>query len=271
MLCHKIDFALIISVDNANPNGDPATGNRPRENFEGYGEISDVCIKRKIRNRLQDMGCEILLKTSERCDDGFANTNKRIKGQSTLEKLKNDAEGYIKEACRMWCDVRFFGQVFPNKSSIAIPIRGPVSIQFARSIAPIAVEERTLVNMAPTLDNYAPYEKTKGSFVKKYTTSGIYVTYGSISCQLAEKTGFSDEDAEILKEALKTLFDNDASSARPAGSMVVEHLFWWEHNSRIGQYPSHKVYRSIQVEPIEEHPYYKLTHTPLEGLTPEIY
>ena len=113
----KIDFAVIISATNANPNGDPLNGNRPRENFDGYGEISDVCIKRKIRNRFQDLGERVFVQSDERADDGFTSLKARAEGceelKAILSKNKNpDRDQFSQAACREWIDVRAFGQVF---------------------------------------------------------------------------------------------------------------------------------------------------------------
>ncbi len=118
-LTNKIDFALIISVSNANPNGDPLNGNRPRENFDGYGEISDVCIKRKIRNRLQDMGEKIFVQSDDRCDDGCDSLRSRAANCESLKKIvsgkKTNRDEFAKVACAEWIDVRSFGQVFAFK------------------------------------------------------------------------------------------------------------------------------------------------------------
>lgn len=112
---NKIDFAVIVSVKNANPNGDPLNGNRPRENYEGFGEISDVCIKRKIRNRLQDMGQEIFVQSDDRRTDGFRSLKDRADGYEELKKSSKDKEKYAQIACEKWIDVRSFGQVFAFK------------------------------------------------------------------------------------------------------------------------------------------------------------
>ena len=114
---NKIDFAVLITVEKANPNGDPLGENRPREDFNGHGEISDVCIKRKIRNRLQDMGEEIFVQSNDRCDDGFKSLSERAKGYEALQKAlkaKNEEEAR-KAVCEKWIDVRTFGQVFAFK------------------------------------------------------------------------------------------------------------------------------------------------------------
>lgn len=125
---NKIDFEVLVMVKNANPNGDPLNGNRPRETYDGYGEISDVCIKRKIRNRLQDMGENIFVQSDERSDDGAKSLADRAKNNAVMQKaLKDkDKEAYAKEACQTWIDVRSFGQVFAFKDdSVSVGVRGP--------------------------------------------------------------------------------------------------------------------------------------------------
>ena len=245
---NKVDFAVLVMVDHANPNGDPLNGNRPRENFDGYGEISDVCIKRKIRNRLQDMGEKIFVQSEERSDDGcksLADRTKTNEEMQTALKAKNN-EAYAKAACEMWFDVRAFGQVFAYKP-ISVGVRGPVSIQSAFSVAPIDIES---IQITKSVNNETGEKKSSDTMGMKHRVSSAqYVIKGSINHQLAQKTGFSDEDAEKIKEALRTLFVNDSSSARPDGSMEVLKVYWWRHNCPMGQYSSAKVHRLLHVAP----------------------
>ena len=141
----KIDFAVLISATNANPNGDPLNGNRPRENFDGYGEISDVCIKRKIRNRFQDLGARVFVQSDDRADDGFTSLKARAEGcaelKAILSKSKNpDRDQFSQAACREWIDVRAFGQVFAFKGvNVSVGVRGPVSVQQAVSVSPVDI------------------------------------------------------------------------------------------------------------------------------------
>ncbi|MCX7771979.1 MAG: type I-C CRISPR-associated protein Cas7/Csd2 [Clostridia bacterium] len=256
-LKNKIDFAAIITVANANPNGDPLNGNMPRTTYSGHGEISDVCIKRKIRNRLLDMGESIFVQSDDKNVDGFtslrerADANKELK---TAEKAKSKDE-YAKVACRSWFDVRSFGQVFAFKGKsdnsgdgLSVGIRGPVSIHSAFSVEPvdtISIQITKSVN-SETTGNAKKSSDTMGT--KHRVEFGVYILKGSINVQLAELTGFSEEDAEKLKEALRTLFVNDSSSARPDGSMELVKLYWWRHNNKIGQYSSAKVHHSLVVK-----------------------
>ena len=138
-LQNKIDFALVIAVHHANPNGDPLNGNRPRETYEGYGEISDVCLKRKIRNRLMDLGAPVFVQSDDRSNDGFHSLKERADACPALKT--KDREAYAKAACEAWLDVRSFGQVFAFKSGkddgVSVGVRGPFSIHPAFSVDPI--------------------------------------------------------------------------------------------------------------------------------------
>ena len=271
---NKIDFEVLVMVKNANPNGDPLNGNRPRETYDGFGEISDVCIKRKIRNRLQDMGENIFVQSDERSDDGCKSLADRAKSNEIMQKaLKSkDKEGYAKEACKTWVDVRAFGQVFAFKdNSVSVGVRGPVSIHSAFSVLPVAINSMQITKSVNSETKEKKSSDTMGMKHKIY--SALYVIKGSINHQLAEKTGFSDEDAEKIKEALRTLFVNDSSSARPDGSMEVCKLYWWRHNCPMGQYSSAKVHKLIRITPEEDDPKeledYKIEIDTLPGLVLE--
>lgn len=247
---NKIDFEVLVMVKNANPNGDPLNGNRPRETYDGFGEISDVCIKRKIRNRLQDMGEKIFVQSDERSDDGCKSLADRAKNNEVMQKaLKGkDKETYAKAACETWIDVRSFGQVFAFKDdSVSVGVRGPVSVHSAFSVLPVSIDT---MQITKSVNSQTVKDGTKSSDtmgMKHKISAALYVIKGSINQQLAEKTGFSDEDAEKIKEALRTLFVNDSSSARPDGSMEVCKVYWWKHNCPMGQYSSAKVHRLIKI------------------------
>ena len=275
-LKNKIDFVALISVTRANGNGDPLNGNRPRTDLNGFGEISDVCIKRKIRNLMQDMGQPIFVQSEDRCSDGFGSLSERA---SSVMKGIKDRDGYGKLACETWLDVRSFGQVFAFKDAkgVSVGVRGPVSIHQATSISAVEIESIQItksVNGEKKGKDESRASDTMGT--KHFVRFGLYELKGSINVQLAEKTGFTEEDAEIVKECLRTLFVNDASSARPDGSMEVVKLFWWEHNCKEGQYSSAKVHRSVKVtqkdaeaipSSVED---YTISLEPLPGLDPEI-
>ena len=276
-LQNKIDFAAVLCVNRANANGDPLNGNRPRTDYNGYGEMSDVCIKRKIRNRMQDLGQPVFVQSEDRCDDGFGSLSERA--SSVLKGIK-DRELYAKTACETWLDVRTFGQVFAFKDSskgVSVGVRGPVSVHQAISVSPVEVESLQITKSVNGEKGEKGGNRTSDTMgMKHFVRFGVYVVKGSINVQLAEKTGFSYEDAQIVKECLRTLFVNDASSARPEGSMEVVKLYWWEHNCKDGQYSSAKVHRSLTITPkdpsripesLED---YVITVQPLEGLEPEI-
>lgn len=258
VLDHKIDFALVFTVRNANCNGDPLDGNRPRTTLDGHGEVSDVCLKRKVRNRLLDEGTPIFVQSDDRRVDEYRSLKDRADSCEELKKCmkKKDKEEYARIACETWFDVRAFGQVFSFKKgkgegdsdAVSIGIRGPVTIQpaFSEDVVEIISTQITKsVNLETGADPNKKGADTMG--MKHRVAFGVYKTFGSINVQTAQKTGFSQEDAELLKEALRTLFRNDATSARPEGSMEVIKLIWWEHNCASGQYSSAKVHRSLQV------------------------
>ena len=273
---NKIDFMVVVSVDKANPNGDPLNGNQPRQNYDGHGEMSDVCIKRKIRNRMQDLGNEIFVQSSDRSDDGFDNLKDRA--ESLMKTLGKDNS--VEEAvCKKWLDVRSFGQVFALKGKktgdgVSIGIRGPVSVHQAVSVSPVDIES---LQITKSVNGEKADKKSSDTMgMKHFVQFGVYVIKGAINVQLAEKTGFSDEDAEILKECLRTLFVNDASAARPDGSMEVKNVIWWKHNCKDGQYSSAKVHRSVNSDLKNEDAIptsfedYQIDIESLEGLEPEI-
>lgn len=278
-LQNKIDFAVILRVKNANPNGDPLNSNRPRTNYEHFGEITDVCIKRKIRDRLVERFVKLggkEGKTEAKGQAVFVQSDDRKVDDAT--SLRDRAEKFFKSigktlgadetvnlACSEWIDVRTFGQLFAlskkkgkkkedgsdeeGDTGISIGIRGPVTVQSALSLEPIDITSTQItksVNGEDTKDNKRSSD-TMG--MKHRVDYGIYVFFGSMNPQLAEKTQFSDEDAETIKLMLPKLLENDESSARPAGSMEVLKVFWWKHNCKSGQYSSAKVHRTLIVNP----------------------
>ena len=240
-LKNKIDFVALISVTRANGNGDPLNGNRPRTDLNGFGEISDVCIKRKIRNRMQDLGQPIFVQSEDRCSDGFGSLSERA---SSVMKGIKDRDEYGKLACETWLDVRSFGQVFAFKDAkgVSVGVRGPVSIHQATSISAVEIES-------------------------------IQITK-SVNGEKKGKDESRASDTMGTKHFVR--FVNDASSARPDGSMEVVKLFWWKHNCKDGQYSSAKVHRSVKVtqkdaeaipSSVED---YTVSLEPLPGLAPEI-
>lgn len=276
-LKNKIDFALVFSVKNANPNGDPLNGNIPRTTLDGHGELSDVCLKRKIRNRLQDAGENIFVQSDDYRKDDYRSL--RSRAEAVLGKaMKNETELH-KLANKTWIDVRSFGQVFAFKGGdakgVSVGIRGPVTIQPAFSIDPINVTSLQITkSVSGEGDGTKRGSDTMG--MKHSVDFGMYATYGSINPQLAELTGFDDTDADKIKHALLHIFDNDASSARPEGSMEVIKLFWWKHNSKSGQYSAAKVHRTLKITKkggvlqAKSADDYTITTDNLPDLTPEV-
>ena len=285
-LQHKIDFAVILTVDHANPNGDPLNDNRPRIDYDGYGEISDVCLKRKIRDRLMESGQSVFVQSDDRKLDGMVSLRERAEseqfglGKEAFNSKKSKKEETAQKACAKWFDVRAFGQLFAfsgakgkskkdddaDTSGVSIAIRGPVSIQSAFSVEPVSVTSIQITKSASgESDGSKKNSDTMG--MKHRVDRGVYVFKGSINPQLAERTGFDDAYAEILKGILPKLFVNDASSARPEGSMVVRQVFWWKHNCKAGQYSSAKVHGSLTVNPDGS---YSLNADATPGLSPEV-
>ncbi len=277
ILQNKIDFVAFVAVTMANPNGDPLNGNSPRTDYAGLGEISDVCIKRKLRNRMQDLEQTVFVQSADRCDDGYGSLSERATAVLGKAKEFKDSDAYAQKACQAWLDVRSFGQVFAFKDTkgMSIGVRGPVSIHQGVSVSPVQVEDMQITKSV----NGESGDKGRTSDtmgMKHFIRFGLYKIKGSINVQLAEKTGFTEEDADILKECLRTLFANDASSARPEGSMEVVKLYWFRHNCKDGQYSSAKVHRSVRAELAASDALpacaedYKITLEPLAGLEPEI-
>ena len=303
-LGHKIDFAVIFSVNGANPNGDPLNANRPRTNYDGLGELSDVCIKRKIRNRLMEMKNEngeykynIFVQSDDNRLDDYRSLRARAEGM--LNSKPENQKDYAEEACKKWIDVRAFGQVFAYKgkksekpkkgketkeepeekaddTGVSIGIRGPVSIHSAFSVVPVSVSSIQITkSVSGEGDGTKKASDTMG--MKHRIDHGLYVSFGAINPQLASKTWFEDGDAQAIRDALEHLFDIDSSSARPEGSMEVVAAFWWQHNVKHGQYSSAVVHRSLSVTPRDgvsdprkvEDCSIKLKN--LDGLAPEIF
>ncbi|KNZ34027.1 MAG: CRISPR-associated protein [Methylibium sp. NZG] len=282
-LSHKIDFAIIIKVQNANPNGDPLNGNRPRTDYAGIGEMTDVCIKRKVRDRLMERyvdlkregqpiaGQAIFVQSDDRKIDG--ETSLKNRAETALGKdafAKATKEETAKRACAEWFDVRAFGQVFafkkadPKKSKakkvddteeadapvdadgVSIPIRGPVSIHSAFSVERVDVSSQQITKSV-NLEGDGSSRASDTMGMKHRVDHGIYRCVGSMNPQLAERTLFSDADAEVVQKLLPRLFENDVSSARPDGSMRVLKVIWWAHNCKSGQYSSARVHESLKV------------------------
>ena len=287
-LQNKIDFSVVLRVKHANPNGDPLNGNRPRTDYDNYGEMTDVCNKRKIRDRLLEKwiadgkneadGNMIYVQSDDRKADDHKSL--RARAEAALGNKLGSSET-VKLACQKWLDVRAFGQLFALKgkpkakkseenegdgdTGISIGIRGPVTVQSAFSVEPIDISSNQITKSVNGEDTKDGKRSSDTMGMKHRVDRGIYVFSGSMNPQLSERTGFSDADAEAIKQILPRLFENDESAARPAGSMEVLNLVWWRHNCKAGQYSSAKVHRSLTVNADGS-----IMFVPLEGLDPEI-
>ena len=287
---NKIDFAVVIRVEDANPNGDPLGENRPRTDADGVGMMSAVSIKRKIRNRLQDEGENVLVRLAGRGEDGHLENGevdafKTIKdralgtfaGFRKVDDISKKQDEYIEKALGHWTDVRWFGAVLPLKDGgkgVSIGLNGPVTIREAKSAGPVEVQAMQITKCLSLDDAEAKGSDTMGM---RYTVPfGVYVIKGSVSAQVAEKYGFTNEDADKLKKCLRTLFRNDATAARPDGSMEVLNVYWWNHSCPNGQYSSAKVHNSLKValkpgvysaKSLDD---LEITLTELPGLVPEV-
>ena len=256
LLNNKIDFIVTFDIDYANPNGDPIADNMPRTTFDGYGLVSDVALKRKLRNRLQDMFADdddnehyqIFVQSTDRATDGIQSLETRFSKAFDKDTLKSLTLPELNQKInQQWLDVRSFGQVFTNKittkeGSGKLPqsVRGAVSISPATSTEPIEITSMQIT----TSTNHEEKEGKKDSStmgMKQFIEHATYVFQGSISPTIAEKTGFTEEDAELIKQALVTLFENDQSAARPSGSMVVRNIYWFTHNNKIGNVSTSRI------------------------------
>lgn len=246
MLEQKIDFMVTIEVREANANGDPLSGNMPRTNANNQGIISDVAIKRKIRNRMQDMGHSIFVQANDRIEDGLNSLEKRFKAQFSGKELDEEIN---EKANQIWLDVRSFGQVFTYLKDRSFAIRGPVSVSMAHSLEPIIISSLQITRSTNGVEPKKAGGRSSDTMgTKHFVDYGVYIVKGSINAYFAEKTGFTAEDAEVLKETLITLFENDASSARPEGSMRVREVFWFTHSNKLGNVSSARIFDLLEFD-----------------------
>ncbi|GEB09827.1 CRISPR-associated protein [Streptococcus equinus] len=245
MLENKIDFMVTVEVNEANPNGDPLSGNMPRTDAKGFGVISDVAIKRKIRNRMQDMGYSIFVQSGDRIEDEFKSLEKRFSNHFTKSTSDEEIE---EQANKMWLDVRSFGQVFTYLKK-SIGVRGPISISMAKSLDPVVISTLQITRSTNGMEAKSESGRSSDTMgTKHFVDYGVYVIKGSINPNFAEKTGFSESDAQIIKESLISLFENDASAARPEGSMRIREVFWFTHSSKLGNVSSARVFDLLEYD-----------------------
>ena len=260
---NRYDFVILFDVENGNPNGDPDAGNMPRIDPEsGYGIVTDVCLKRKIRNYVETVkedtpGYRIYIKDQVPLNrsDNEALTYLGVTGDLKAAK-KADPQLDVKIRdfmCQNFFDIRAFGAVMTTFVKGALncgQVRGPVQLSFARSVDPIVPQEVTSTRVAITTEKDAEGKGTEMG--RKYIVPyGLYRAEGYISANLARKTtGFSQEDLELLWEAILNLFENDHSAAR--GKMAVRDLIIFRHDCELGNAPSHKLFDLVEVRRKEE-------------------
>lgn len=250
---NKIDFILLFDALDANPNGDPDGGNMPRIDAEtGHGLVTDVCLKRKIRNFVQmtrgnTAPYEIYVKEKAILNDEHARAYETlgVEADSKDKAKKKQNEQLARDwMCKNFFDIRTFGAVMSTGVNCG-QVRGPVQLSFSRSIDPIAQMEYSITRCAVTKKEDEDKERTMGR--KSTVPYALYMAKGTVNPYLAEQTGFNDADLEVLVEALTHLFEFDASAARPAGSMAVRKLILFRHSSMLGNAPAHKLYDCLSV------------------------
>lgn len=251
VLQNRYDFVLFFDVENGNPNGDPDAGNMPRLDPEtGFGLVTDVCLKRKIRNYVEltkgeQAGFHIYVQEKAVLNNRnkLAYTALGIEPNTKDKKLPKDeekAKALTAWMCENFFDIRTFGAVMTTEVNTG-QVRGPVQICFARSVEPVMPMEVSITRMAVTNEKDFEKERTMGrKFIVPY---GLYRVEGFVSAPLAEKTGFTEQDAQLLWEALCNMFENDHSAAR--GKMSTRKLIVFKHDSRMGNAPAHSLFDRV--------------------------
>lgn len=267
-LKNRYDFLLIFDVKDGNPNGDPDAGNLPRVDAEsGQGIVTDVCLKRKIRNFVQltrgtSQGYDIFVKEkailNQLIEDAYKSLNIDLENPPSDEKdgKKRNTKGTGQgkeidkarvQMCETYYDIRTFGAVMSTGAN-AGQVRGPVQMTFGRSVDPVVTLEHSITRMAVTTE--ADAEKQGGgnrTMGRKNTIPyGIYVAHGFVSANLANQTGFCEEDLSLLWEALASMFEHDRSAAR--GLMSTQKLIVFKHESALGNSPAHKLFDLVKIK-----------------------
>lgn len=256
---NRYDFVMLFDVENGNPNGDPDAGNAPRIDAEtGLGYITDVCLKRKIRNYVElckegDAGYNILIKPDKSLNTKFTEAYD-AEGLEHKQKVKKAAD--VKKAreymCKNYFDVRAFGAVMSTGDDPCGIVRGPVQINFARSISPINIQDITITRQARTSEDRMETGETEMG-KKSIVPYALYRAEGYVSASLANKvTGLDEDDIELLWTAIINMFENDHSAAR--GKMCMRRLYIFKHENILGNCPSHVLFDKISVEEISAPP-----------------
>ena len=265
----RYDFIYLFDVKDANPNGDPDAGNLPRVDAEtGHGLLTDVCLKRKVRNFVQ------ITKPESQDHDSNGNTNgfdiyvrekailngQHARAYKALTLDQKKAEQAERDKARDWMcqnffDIRSFGAVMTTEVNCG-QVRGPIQLSFSRSIDPIVASEHAVTRCAVTTEKEAKAQQGDNRTMgRKFTIPyALYRTHGFINPFLADKTGFTDEDLELFFAALENAFQFDASAARPAGSMSPRALLVFKHESQLGKAPSHSLFERLKVADFERQP-----------------
>lgn len=250
---HRYDFIFLFDAQDANPNGDPDAGNLPRIDVEsGQGLVTDVCLKRKIRNFVAMTAGSAPGKRIYFTEGSIHNLQHKEahaavgipagEAKAPKEGKKDKAAAWM---CQNYYDVRTFGAVMALEVNCG-QVRGPVQISFARSIDPIVTSEHAITRSSVANEKDAEKERTMG---RKFTVPyGLYKAHGFVNPFLAQQTGFSDEDLELLFQSLENAFQFDQSAARPAGSMAPRALIVFKHENALGKAPSHKLFDAVSVK-----------------------
>lgn len=258
---NRFDFVLFFDVKNGNPNGDPDAGNMPRIDPEtGHGIVSDVCLKRKVRNYVDlvkgqdvdgpdvaegELGYKIYVQEgavlNERNKKAYVHYDMKP-SEKKLPKGEQDRLKVTKFMCDNFFDIRSFGAVMTTGVNCG-QVRGPIQMCFAESVDPVMPMEMSITRMAVTKEEDAEKERTMGR--KQYIPYGLYRVEGFVSASLAEKTGFSQEDLDLFFSALMNMFENDRSAAR--GLMSSRKLFVFKHESKLGNAPAHSLFETVKV------------------------
>lgn len=256
---NRYDFILLFDAQDANPNGDPDAGNLPRLDAEsGQGLVTDVCLKRKVRNFIQTAHPENRVYFTEGAvhnqqhDEAYSSLKESgdAMDEDLTKERKKKPKPEIKDKATKWMcknfyDVRTFGAVMSTDVNCG-QVRGPVQLSFARSIDPIVSSEHAITRTSVTKPEDIQKERTMG---RKFTIPyGLYRAHGFVNPFLAEQTGFSDNDLELFFTAVENAFQFDQSAARPAGSMAVRGLLVFKHDNQLGKAPSHTLFDLVKVE-----------------------
>jgi len=254
-IANRYEFVLLFDVENGNPNGDPDAGNTPRVDPEtGHGLVTDVCLKRKIRNHVAlakdgTEGFKIYVQEKAVLNRINEEAYKAFDLKPEAKKLPKKIEDALQVTgwmCANFFDIRAFGAVMTTEVNCG-QVRGPIQLAFAKSVESIMPQEISITRMAVTNEKDLEKERTMGR--KHIVPYGLYVAHGFVSAALAEKTGFSDDDLELLWEALINMFEHDRSAAR--GLMSSRKLFVFKHENKMGNAPAHKLFDLIDIQRAE--------------------